>query len=100
MNLTSLSFRYTIYCTFIAYKALFLVLNELVQFEEKEMNNKVSFLRFQERLIKEDVDLKVDKLNKLQLYLDKLSFANTANRAKSSPISCLSADELDKQVTL
>ncbi|KAG7012544.1 hypothetical protein SDJN02_25296, partial [Cucurbita argyrosperma subsp. argyrosperma] len=61
--------------------------------EEREMKWNVRHLKYQEELMKEEVKLVVEKLNKLQLCLDKLSFTNTAYKTTS----CLSAGELDKQ---
>ncbi|XP_022955118.1 uncharacterized protein LOC111457179 isoform X2 [Cucurbita moschata] len=61
--------------------------------EEREMKWNVRHLKYQEELIKEEVKLVVEKLNKLQLCLDKLSFTNTAYKTTSF----LSAGELDKQ---
>ena len=66
----------------------------MVQVEEREMKWNVRHLKYQEELMKEEVRLVVEKLNKLQLCLDKLSFTNIAYKTTS----CLSAGELDKQV--
>ncbi|XP_050935975.1 uncharacterized protein LOC103489454 [Cucumis melo] len=64
--------------------------------EEREMKWCVSNLKYQEEIIKREVKLKVQELNKLHLSLDKLSFANYAYRViKPKSTSCLSVGELD-----